>query len=153
MCPECYEKQAFYDSIIFQSCPQNSPNTSKAVARGAWGNITSTLRALSRFPSASLPPWCQKMLRHPAELQRKATWGGQRSKYTKCQYWNSDMHTTTQKQTCGELYGVFEMFCQSHRAMCMICTSVSALCASGLILYVIHFTCWERIYTQNHLQV
>lgn len=86
--------------------PQDSPNTSKAVARGGWGNITSTLRALSRFPSVPLPPWCQKMLQHPAELHWKATWGGQRSEYTKCQYWGSHMHTKTQKQTCGELNGL-----------------------------------------------
>lgn len=46
------------------------------------------------------------MLQHPAELQRRATWGGQRSKQTKYQYWNSHMHTKKPKQTCGELNGL-----------------------------------------------
>lgn len=134
--------------VPFLPGPQNSPNTSKAVARGAWGNITSTLRARSRFPSVSLPPWCQKMLRHPAELQRKVARGGQRSKYTKCQYWNTDTRTKTQKQTCRELYGVFVMLCHSHRATCMICTFVSTLCTSGFILYVMHYTLREDLHPE-----
>ncbi len=127
-----------------------SPNTSKAVARGGWGNITSTFRALSRFRSMSLPPWCQKMLRHPAELQRTVTWGGQRSKYVKYHYWNSHMHThrDIKRDMQRVKWSVFEMFCHSYTAMCMICTSVFTLGASGLILYVIHYTCWEMIYNQ-----
>lgn len=40
------------------------------------------------------------------------------------------------------------MLCHSYSAMCMICTAVVAPCASGLILYVIHYTCRERIYSQ-----
>lgn len=132
---------------------QISQNTSKAVARGGWGSITSTLRALGSFPFVSLPPWCQKMLHYPAELQREVSWGGQRSKYTKNQYWNFHMYTETQRQTYRELNGLFEMFCESSSAVCMICTSVFTLCASGLILYVIHYICWERIYNQTMCNV
>lgn len=52
-----------------------------------------------------------------------------------------------------QLYGVFEMFCDSRGAICMICTSVFTLCASGVLLYISHSTCVERIYTQNSVQV
>lgn len=66
-------------------------------------NIKSAKQIPFRVPP---PPRCQKMLQHPAELQRRATWGGQRSKQTKYQYWNSHMHTKKPKQTCGELNGL-----------------------------------------------
>lgn len=145
MCPECYEKHALYEYIISRSCP----NTSKAVARAQWGDITSTLRGLSRFPSVYLSPWCQMMLQHPAELQRKTAWGGQRSKYTKYQYWNSHVNTHQDKRlTCSELNGLC-LTCYS--VICMICTSVLTLCASGLMPYVLHYTRWDGIYNQTEL--
>lgn len=94
--------------------PQNSWNTSKAVARGGWGTITSTL---SRFLSVSL------LLQHPAEPQRRS-----KVKLRQIPILESPHAHNSRKQTrSGVKWSVFEMFCQSYSAMCMICTSVFRL--------------------------
>lgn len=72
-----------------------------------------------------------------------ATRGGQRSQ-------NTNIGIPTCTHTCrAGTWSLFEMFCHCYSAMCMICTSVFSLSASGLILYVIHYSCWEKIYNQT----
>lgn len=142
--------------------PHSSPNTSKAWACGLWGNITTTWRALNRFPSVSL---------HPGAKQRKGTQlscRGRRPKLQRWQMcWNLNMHTKTWKQTCSymgclkcfvtaaEQYAWFAPPCSLCAHQAFSCTSATAHVLRGFTPKTLckfkHFTATLKIIVAENM--